>query len=95
MFPMLKLGCTAPKCTKKELKSLKTQSTYFHSTNRDPEVSRLQGMHCVHFSRISPRSHMTAENTFLFAHTVPQFCSISFLRHLFFIVNNPRKFNLL
>lgn len=91
MFPKLKLGCTAPKCTKKELQSLKTQSTYFHGT-KSVTVTR----HALRtLSRISPRSHVTAENTSLFAHSPTALLYFFFVTHLFFIANNPIKFNLL
>lgn len=68
MFPMLKFGCTAPKCAKKGLKSLKTQSTYFHSTNRYAEYKQ----HIVYnVQKSSQIAHVTSVNTALFVHRVP------------------------
>lgn len=63
MFPMLKFGCTAPKCAKKGLKSLKTQSTYFHSTKGYAEYKQ-----CIVYNvqTSSQTARVTAVNTALF-----------------------------
>lgn len=67
MFPMLKFGCTAPKCAKKGLKSLKTQSTYFHSTNR---YAKYKQRIVNNVQKSSQIAQVTAVNTALFVHRV-------------------------